>query len=145
MRGSLRATALAQAFSVPTDYLEVRQIEDVPLLIPGVAASAQVSHHCTRYAFEAYTMRIWTDEEGNVDLIEWRSMRDLATESGEESADSEASMVDGLLEALGLGGSQGDDQSQGDGQSQEDSQSQGDGQTEGSDSTEPVIVEGVVA
>ena len=142
---SLTSLFAGQAFSVPTDYLEVRQIEDVPLLIPGVAASAQVSHRCTRYAFEAYTMRIWTDEEGNVDLIEWRSMRDLATESGEESTDSEASMVDGLLEALGLGGSQGDGQSQGDSQSQEDSQSQGDGQTEGSDSTEPVIVEGVVA
>ena len=96
------------AFAAPAGYTDVRSVRETPLLIPGVAATAQTAHDCTRYTYEDYTLRIWTDEEGNVDLIEWRSMRDLATASGEtgQSADAEASMVDGLLGALGLGSAQ---------------------------------------
>lgn len=89
-------------FVVPEGYIRSEARSDIPTLIPGVKATLQTAHRLTRYVYADHTMRIWTDADGKVDLIEWRSMRDLATEDG-AAADSEGALVDGLLEALGFG------------------------------------------
>lgn len=102
---SLTSRFAGGAFVPAEGYAGARETSETPLLIPGVAATAQTSHAVTRYDYGTYTLRVWTDAQGAVDLIEWRSMRDLATDSGGTAgeADAEASMIDGLLADLGLG------------------------------------------
>lgn len=102
---SLTSRFAGGAFVPAEGYAGARETSETPLLIPGVAATAQTSHAVTRYDYGTYTLRVWTDAQGAVDLIEWRSMRDLATDSSGTAgeADAEASMIDGLLADLGLG------------------------------------------
>ena len=105
LRESLTSRFAGGAFVPAEGYAGARETSETPLLIPGVAATAQTSHAVTRYDYGTYTLRVWTDAQGAVDLIEWRSMRDLATDSSGTAgeADAEASMIDGLLADLGLG------------------------------------------
>lgn len=90
------------AFVVPEGYTKAEQGSEIPLLIPGVKATLQTAHNRTRYVYDTHSMRVWTDENGQVDLIEWRSWTDLATEDG-SNEDSEGALVDELLNALGFG------------------------------------------
>ncbi len=101
---SLLSRFSGAAFVPPEGYTDVREGRETPLLLPGVAATAQVPHDVTRYDYGAYTLRLWRDEAGNIDLIEWRSYTDLAIEGGaaETPADAEESLIDGLLSDLGL-------------------------------------------
>lgn len=88
-------------FSVPEGYSSSGTGSEIPLQIPGVKATLQTAHRRTLYVYDDYTLRVWTDAEGQIDLIEWRSMRSLATESQAEQ-DSEAALMESLLEALGF-------------------------------------------
>lgn len=89
------------AFAVPEGYTKAEKKNEIPLLIPGVKATLQTSHACTRYVYDTHTLRIWTDANGQTDLIEWRSWTDLAAEGG-ANEDTEGAMVEGLLTALGF-------------------------------------------
>ncbi|MGI5883645.1 MAG: hypothetical protein ACOX83_01610 [Candidatus Spyradocola sp.] len=102
---SLSSRFAGGSFTPAEGYSDARETRETPLLLPGVVATAQTSHAVTRYDYGDYTLRVWTDAKGVIDLIEWRSTRDLATESGGSGSetDAETSMVDGLLADLGLG------------------------------------------
>lgn len=107
----LKARLDGAEFTVPEGYNSSEMGSEVPLQIPGVKATLQTAHRRTRYNYEDYTLRVWTDAQGQVDLVEWRSMRSLTAECGAEQ-DSEAALVDELLDALGFGSGEASDDEQ---------------------------------
>lgn len=98
---ALLSNFAGDAFVLPEGCIRVETEREIPLNIPGVKAAEQTAKTRVRYVYEDYVIRLWQDAAGNVDMIEWRSWTDLATE--EASEDGEGAMVDNLLTALGFG------------------------------------------